>query len=193
MAAKKSVSPTTVKKSIGKVASKPSVSKAVAKTPPVKSETGAADFLPIGQVAPDFNLVTDDGSTLKLSSLRGKKVVLYFYPKDQTPGCTTQACDFRDSFNRIKSKGAVVLGVSADSVDSHRRFKEKQSLNFTLVSDPEKKALQTYGVWQEKSLYGRKFLGIVRTTYVIDEKGRIAHVFPKVKVAGHVDAVLAVL
>jgi len=147
----------------------------------------------VGQVAPDFKLATDTGEVLKLSSLRGQKVVLYFYPKDQTPGCTQEACDFRDSLKRIQSKGAVVLGLSADSPESHRRFKEKQGLNFTLVSDPEKKALQAYGVWQEKSLYGRKFLGIVRTTYIIDEKGRIAAVFPKVKVKGHVDEILAAL
>lgn len=153
----------------------------------------SSPWLSVGQVAPDFKLATDTGEVLKLSSLRGQKVVLYFYPKDQTPGCTQEACDFRDSLKRIQSKGAVVLGLSADSPESHRRFKEKQGLNFTLVSDPEKKALQAYGVWQEKSLYGRKFLGIVRTTYIIDEKGRIAAVFPKVKVKGHVDEILAAL
>jgi len=119
--------------------------------------------------------------------------VLYFYPKDMTSGCTQQACDFRDNMNRVAASGAVVLGVSADSVESHVKFKEKQGLNFPLLSDPEKKVLNAYGVWQQKSLYGRKFMGIVRTTFIIDGKGKIAKVFPKVKVAGHVDEVLAAL
>ena len=120
-------------------------------------------------------------------------MVLYFYPKDTTPGCTTQACGFRDNLNRFAKSGAAVLGVSADSVESHRKFKDKQGLNFPLLSDPDHKALDAYGVWQEKSLYGRKFMGIVRTTFVIDEDGKIAKVFPKVKVNGHVDEVLASL
>lgn len=146
-----------------------------------------------GAKAPAFALADDTGKTVSLSDFKGKKVVLYFYPKDSTPGCTTEACDFRDNLNRLTKTGAVVLGVSADSVASHKKFKEKQGLNFPLLSDPDRKAIEAYGVWQEKSLYGRKFMGIVRSTFVIGEDGRIAKVFPKVKVAGHVDEVLAAL
>jgi thioredoxin-dependent peroxiredoxin len=144
-----------------------------------------------GDKAPAFKLSDDAGKAVSLSDFKGKKVILYFYPKDSTPGCTTQACSFRDNLNRLGKSGAVVLGVSADSVESHRKFKEKQGLNFPLLSDPDHKALDAYGVWQEKSLYGRKFMGIVRTTFIIDETGKIAKIFPKVKVNGHVDEVLA--
>ena len=146
-----------------------------------------------GSKAPAFKLSDDTGKTVSLSDFKGKKVILYFYPKDSTPGCTTESCDFRDNLNRFVKSGAVVLGISADSVESHRKFKAKQGLNFPLLSDPERKALDAYGVWQEKSLYGRKFLGIVRTTFLIDGEGKIAKVFPKVKVNGHVDEVLASL
>lgn len=163
------------------------------KSAATKSAEPEISLLPIGSTAPDFSLKADDDKTVSLSSLRGKTVVLYFYPKDATPGCTQQACDFRDNLARVKAKGALVFGVSADSVDSHRRFKEKQSINFPLLSDPDKKVLNAYKVWQEKSLYGRKFMGIVRTTYVINGQGKIAHTFPKVKVNGHADAVLSVL
>ena len=146
-----------------------------------------------GDAAPDFSLRDDAAKSRSLKEFKGKKVVLYFYPKDMTSGCTQQACDFRDNMNRVAASGAVVLGVSADSVESHVKFKEKQGLNFPLLSDPEKKVLNAYGVWQQKSLYGRKCMGIVRTTFIIDGKGKIAKVFPKVKVAGHVDEVLAAL
>jgi peroxiredoxin Q/BCP len=146
-----------------------------------------------GSKAPAFKLQDDSGRTVSLSDFKGKKIILYFYPKDSTPGCTTESCDFRDNLNRFAKSGAVVLGLSADSVASHKKFKEKQGLNFPLLSDPDHKALEAYGVWQEKSLYGRKFMGIVRTTFIIDEDGRIARVFPKVKVNGHVDEVLAAL
>jgi thioredoxin-dependent peroxiredoxin len=146
-----------------------------------------------GSKAPAFKLSDDSGKTVSLSDFKGKKVILYFYPKDSTPGCTTESCDFRDNLNRFVKSGAAVLGISADSVESHKRFKEKQGLNFPLLSDPDHKALDAYGVWQEKSLYGRKFMGIVRTTFVIDGEGKIAKVFPKVKVNGHVDEVLAAL
>lgn len=146
-----------------------------------------------GDKAPAFKLADENGKPVSLSDFKGKKVVLYFYPKDSTPGCTTEACDFRDNLNRIAKTGAVVLGVSADSAESHRKFKEKQGLNFPLLSDPERKAIEAYGVWREKSLYGRKFMGIVRSTFIIDGNGSIAKVFPKVKVAGHVDEVLAAL
>ena len=150
-------------------------------------------MLTVGSKAPDFSLPSNDGGTVSLKSLRGKKVVLYFYPKDNTSGCTKEACDFRDNWSAVKRKGAVVVGVSADSVASHDKFAAKFDLPFTLVSDEEKTMLKAYGVWQKKSMYGNTYFGIVRTTYVIDERGIITHVFPKVKVDGHVDEVLAVL
>jgi len=146
-----------------------------------------------GDKAPAFSLPDDAGRTVALKDFAGKSLVVYFYPKDSTPGCTQESCDFRDNLNRLKSAGAAVVGVSADSVESHKRFKEKQGLTFPLLSDPDHKALDAYGVWQEKSLYGRKFMGIVRSTFIIDPKGKIAKVFPKVSVKGHVDEVLAAL
>jgi peroxiredoxin Q/BCP len=170
--------------------------KKVAEKAAAGKESGTAMVespLKVGAPAPDFSLPDDTGRTVTLGDFRGKKVVLYFYPKDATPGCTQESCDFRDNLARIGERGAVVLGLSADSVDSHKRFKAKQGLTFPLLSDPERKALEAYGVWQEKSLYGRKFMGIVRTTVILDEQGRVAKVFPKVKVGGHVDEVLASL
>jgi peroxiredoxin Q/BCP len=150
-------------------------------------------LLKVGDVAPAFTLESDEGEKVSLKDFKGQKVVLYFYPKDMTPGCTQEACDFRDSFARIKKSDAIVLGVSKDSVASHQKFKAKHDLPFTLLSDPDGKVCELYGVWQEKSLYGRKFMGIVRSTFVIDEKGKISRVFPKVKVKGHVDEILASL
>jgi peroxiredoxin Q/BCP len=149
--------------------------------------------LKIGDTAPAFSLPTAEGKTIALKDLRGKKVVLYFYPKDDTPGCTKEACSFRDNLARVKRKGAVVLGVSADSVAAHKKFAEKYELSFPLLSDESKETIQAYGVWQQKSFMGRKYMGIVRSTFVIDEKGKIAHVFMNVKVAGHTDEVLEVL
>ena len=146
-----------------------------------------------GEPAPDFRLPADDGKTYALRDLRGKKVVLYFYPKDDTPGCTKEACSFRDNLSRVTSKGAIVLGVSKDDLESHAKFREKYSLSFPLLSDPEGKVLNAYGVWKEKNLYGKTFMGIERTTFVIDEGGKIQKVFPRVKVDGHVDEVLAAL
>ncbi len=143
-----------------------------------------------GGTAPDFTAIDQDGKKVTLSSFRGKKnVVLYFYPKDMTPGCTTEACDFRDN----KIKGAEIIGVSADSIERHQKFIEKYKLPFTLLSDTDKKVANLYGVWQEKSLYGKKFMGIVRSTFIIDKKGVIQKIFPKVKVKGHVEAVAQVL
>jgi peroxiredoxin Q/BCP len=165
--------------------------------PAPKSGTGAADSSGYGPKpgakAPAFKLPDDSGNLVSPADFKGKQVILYFYPKDSTPGCTTESCDFRDNVNRFTKSGAVVLGLSADSVESHKKFKAKYGLNFPLISDPDHKALEAYGVWQEKSLYGRKFMGIVRTTVIIDEEGKIAKVFPKVKVNGHVDEVLAAL
>jgi peroxiredoxin Q/BCP len=144
-------------------------------------------------LAPKFALQADDGSTVRLSALRGRTVVLYFYPKDDTPGCTKEACEFRDRGAALDKNGAVVLGVSPDSVESHQRFREKYGLDFRLLADPDHKVAQAYGVWQRKSMYGRKYWGTVRTTFVINERGRIAKVFEKVKPAGHAAEVLAVL
>src|SRR5215475_9280161 len=146
-----------------------------------------------GEKAPAFSLEDQSGKTVKLSDFKGRKVVLYFYPKDDTPGCTKEACNFRDGFDEIKSQGAVVLGVSADSVDSHKKFKKKFELNFPLLADPDKKVIEGYGVWKEKSMYGKKYMGIDRTTFIIDTHGKISHIFPKVKVAEHYDEVVEAL
>lgn len=143
--------------------------------------------------APGFSRTADDGSTVTLESLRGKPVVLYFYPKDDTPGCTTEACEFRDAFPRFSQSDAVILGVSPDSVASHVKFKKKFQLPFALLADEDHSMSEAYGVWKEKSMYGKKFMGIERTTFVIDKDGKIAKVFSKVKPAGHAAEVEAVL
>src|SRR4030095_245967 len=148
-------------------------------------------MLKAGDKATYFKLIADNGETVSLKDYKGKKVVLYFYPKDMTTGCTAESCDFRDNIKKIEKKNAIVIGISADDIKSHAKFKEKYKLPFTLLSDETKKVLKAYGVWQEKSMYGRKYMGIVRTTFVIDEKGKIEKVFEKVKVEGHVDEVLA--
>jgi thioredoxin-dependent peroxiredoxin len=149
--------------------------------------------LKVGDKAPAFALPTGDASVLSLKDLEGKKVVLYFYPKDNTSGCTKEACSFQDNNAAIKKRGAVVVGVSTDSPESHRKFAGKYDLSFPLISDEEKKLVKQYGVWKEKSMYGKKYMGIERTTFIIDERGKIAHIFPKVKVDGHIDEVLAAL
>jgi len=138
-----------------------------------------------GAQAPEFDLPADDGSRVRLADLRGRKVVLYFYPKDDTSGCTTQACEFRDSLDRIDEAGAVVLGVSPDPVSSHVRFKEKHDLNFPLLADVDHGVAEAYGVWKEKSMYGRKYWGIERSTFLIDEEGRILKAWRKVRPKGH--------
>lgn len=148
-------------------------------------------MLNVGDKAPEFDLpVTGGGTNLRLKDLRGKKVILYFYPKDDTSGCTKEACSFNDHLGPISSSGAIVLGISADSVESHERFAAKYGLKFKLLSDPQKKAIKAYGVWKKKTLYGRTYMGIERTTFVIDEKGTIAAIFRKVKVDGHTEQVL---
>ncbi len=149
--------------------------------------------LEVGEPAPDFTLAADDGTRTSLKEHRGKKVVLYFYPKDDTPGCTKEACSFRDNLARVTTKGAVLLGVSRDNTRSHVKFKEKFDLNFPLLSDDDGTVTEAYGVWKKKNLYGRVSMGIERTTFLIDEQGRIARVWPKVKVDGHTDEVLAAL
>ncbi|MGZ6550741.1 MAG: thioredoxin-dependent thiol peroxidase, partial [Tumebacillaceae bacterium] len=146
--------------------------------------------LEVGQAAPDFALPASNGETLKLSDLRGKNVVLYFYPKDDTPGCTTQACGFRDLHAAFGDLNTVVLGVSPDPVKKHEKFISKYELPFILLADEEHTALEQYGVWKEKNMYGKKYMGVERTTFLIDKDGNIAKVYPKVKVAGHVDKVL---
>lgn len=147
----------------------------------------------IGDKVEDFSLegIDSDGNvkTYSLSDFKGQNVVLYFYPKDQTPGCTQEACDFRDNFNRLKSL-AVVLGVSPDSVESHKKFIEKQSLNFVLLSDPEHKLMEKFGAWGEKMMYGKSFLGVVRSTFLIGKDGTLKKEWRKVKVKGHVDSVI---
>ena len=147
----------------------------------------------VGDTASDFNAATDTGEDFTLGSLRGSRVVLYFYPKDNTPGCTQEACDFRDLSPALAEKNAVVVGVSTDSVKSHQNFKSKHSLPFTLVADPDKAIVNLYGVWVEKKNYGRSYMGVARTTLVIDEDGVVQHVFDNVKVKGHAGAVLGSL
>jgi peroxiredoxin Q/BCP len=146
-----------------------------------------------GTLAPDFTLPTDEGKPLTLSSLRGRPVVLFFYPKDDTPGWTVEACSFRDALPRFEGINAVVLGISADSVQSHAKFKKKYELPYTLLADTEHKVSDAYGVWGPKSIFGVKYDGISRTTFLIDEEGRVVRVFEKVKSAGHGDEVAAAL
>jgi peroxiredoxin Q/BCP len=144
-----------------------------------------------GDAAPDFSLPADGGDTVSLSSLRGKKVVLYFYPKDDTSGCTLEAQGFNGLRDSFAAANAVVIGMSPDSVASHDKFKKKYGLGFALAADEEKVALQAYGVWVEKSMYGKKYMGVERTTFLIDSAGKIARVWTKVKPAGHAEEVLA--
>ncbi|HEV8599178.1 MAG TPA: thioredoxin-dependent thiol peroxidase [Gemmatimonadales bacterium] len=146
-----------------------------------------------GAKAPAFSLQSDGGKRISLADLKGGKVVLYFYPKDDTSGCTVQACEFRDNWEAVERTGAVVLGVSPDDVESHEKFKRKYSLPFPLLADPDHAVAERYGVWGEKSMYGRKYFGIKRTTFVIDEAGLIARVFEKVKPKGHAGEVLEAL
>lgn len=138
-------------------------------------------MLKTGDLAPDFSLKDKNGNTVKLSDFIGKKVVLYFYPRDNTPGCTRQACAFAGLYGEFQKRGVEVIGISRDSVDSHVKFAQKHSLPFVLLSDPELEAISAYGVWQEKKLYGKLSFGVVRTTFVIDEQGRLERIMPKVK------------
>jgi peroxiredoxin Q/BCP len=149
--------------------------------------------LKINDKAPSFTLLSTEGKEISLDDFKGKKVVLYFYPKDDTPGCTKEACSFRDNLARVKKKGAVVFGISADTVKSHQKFTEKYDLNFPLLSDETKEVLNAYGVWKKKSFMGKSYMGIERTTFIIDEQGMVVFIFPKVKVDGHVDEILQVL
>jgi len=146
-----------------------------------------------GDAAPDFELPADDGGRVRLGDLKGRRVILYFYPKDNTSGCTTQACELRDALPRIDEKGAVVVGVSPDPVSSHQKFRDKYSLNFPLLSDQDHQVSEAYGVWKEKSMYGRKYWGIERSTFIIDENGVVVDVWRKVKPKGHADRVEDIL
>lgn len=158
-----------------------------------KKEVKPVVELKAGDPAPEFRLKNDQGQEVSLSDFRGKKVVLYFYPKDDTPGCTREACSFRDGLAEIQMHGAAVLGVSADPVDSHQAFKQKYNLNFPLLSDVNKEVVRKYGVWKERSMYGRTFMGIERTSFLIGEDGQIARVFPKVNVEEHLGEVISAL
>ncbi len=150
-------------------------------------------MLEVGKRAPAFSLEGSDGKKVALKDWKGQRVVLYFYPKDDTPGCTLEAQDFQRAQAKLKKKNAVVLGVSRDTIAAHCKFRDKYGLGFPLLSDPEHAVIEAYGAWGEKNLYGKKSLGIIRTTVVIDEDGKVKKIFPKVKVNGHVDAVLAAL
>ncbi|MBM4378092.1 MAG: thioredoxin-dependent thiol peroxidase [Deltaproteobacteria bacterium] len=150
-------------------------------------------MLEAGQKAPAFSLKDQDGKTVKLSDFKGQQVVLYFYPKDNTPGCTQEACDFRDEAGALRKAGAVVLGVSMDSEASHQKFIKKFSLNFPLLVDEDHAVAEKYGAWGEKSMYGKKFMGLIRSTFLIGADGKLKKVWPKVKVDGHVKEVLEAL
>ncbi len=165
----------------------------MSQTVPEKSATLTA--VAEGKKAPDFQLLDQNGKKVKLSKFKGKKVVLYFYPKDQTPGCTTEACAFRDAINRgdFQKLNAVVVGVGPDTVDSHSAFALKFLLPFTLLADPDHRVAEKYGAWGEKVQYGKRTMGIIRSTFLVDEKGVIAKMFPKVKVDGHAEEVIAAL
>ena len=159
----------------------------------MKNRDRRITMLEIGTQAPDFTLPDQNGNMHSLSEYRGKKVILYFYPKDNTAGCTKQACGFAERYPQFTEKGAVVLGISKDSVASHKKFEEKYGLPFTILSDPELVAIQAYDVWQEKKNYGKTYMGVVRTTYLIDENGKIVKAFDKVKAADNPEQMLGEL
>ena len=146
-----------------------------------------------GAPAPDFELRSDEGDTIKLSALRGKPVVLYFYPKDDTPGCTTEACEFRDAYDRFREQGVEILGVSPDTEASHQKFKSKYELPFTLLADPDHEVAEAYGVWKEKRNYGKTYHGVERSTFVIDADGKVARAMRGIRPAGHAAQVLETL
>lgn len=146
--------------------------------------------LAIGDKAPAFSGIDQNEKKFSLKDLKGKKVILYFYPKDDTPGCTAESCNLRDNWNQLKNKGFEIVGVSADDAKSHKKFADKYDLNFTLIADTDKKVIEAYGVWGEKSMYGKKYMGIIRTTFVINEKGKIEKIFDKVDTKNHSEQIL---
>ncbi|HLC48742.1 MAG TPA: thioredoxin-dependent thiol peroxidase [Candidatus Norongarragalinales archaeon] len=150
-------------------------------------------MLKVGDMAPEFSLKSQDGESYSLKMLRGKRAVLYFYPKDETPGCTIEACEFRNHHQQFIAKGAVLMGISADSVESHEKFAHRHRLNFPLLADAGAATCKKYGVWMEKNFLGRKFMGISRTTFIIDRNGRIAAIFSKVNPLGHANGMLNAL
>jgi len=150
-------------------------------------------MLKVGDIAPDFKLKDKSGKDISLSDFKGKQVVLYFYPKDNTPGCTRQACAFGARYSDFEKKNVAVIGISKDSVLSHQKFAEKYNLPFVLLSDPEREVIEKYGVWQEKKLYGKATMGVVRTTFIIDKQGMITHIMPKVKPDTNAEEILAIL
>ncbi len=152
-----------------------------------------AEWIEVGKKAPAFSLKADDGTTTRLADLQGHPVVLYFYPRDDTPGCTKEACAFRDRKAEIEQLGAKILGVSPDTTDSHVKFRDKFELNFPLLADPDHVVAEKYGAWREKNMYGKKSIGIQRSTYLIDAQGRVAKVWPNVRVDGHDDEVIEAL
>lgn len=154
---------------------------------------GDLAMLKVGDKAPDFILKNEQHQDLPLRDFRGKKVVLYFYPKDNTPGCTKEACSFRDAYDDILEAGAVVIGVSKDDASVHEKFKDKHNLPFYLLSDLDNAVIEAYGAWQEKKMFGKTYMGIVRSTFIIDENGRIIKIYPKVKIDTHVEEVLKAL
>jgi peroxiredoxin Q/BCP len=202
-ASKKSAAKKTPPKKAAKKATKqPAAKRAVAKKAPTKkgpAEKAAKKVTPkpasgddlIGKAAPTFSLSDQDGAVVSSGSLAKRPYVLYFYPKDDTPGCTKEACDFRDGFGKFAREGVRVLGVSPDSVASHGRFRDKYSLPFTLLSDTDKQLVNAYGVWVKKQNYGREYMGVLRSTFLVDGKGVVRHAWRGVKVDGHADAVLA--
>jgi len=151
------------------------------------------DWVEVGAAAPAFTLKNAEGVKVKLSDFKGKLVILYFYPKDDTPGCTTEACNFRDASAAFAAHDAVVLGVSPDDVESHAKFRDKFQLNFSLLADPDHAVAEKYGAWREKNMYGKKSMGIQRSTFLIDRKGKVVRVWPRVKVEGHDAEVLGAL
>lgn len=146
--------------------------------------------LEVGEKAPEFVAKDQDGKSISLSNFKGKKLILYFYPKDNTPGCTAEACNLNDNYSELTEKGFEVVGVSPDSIESHQKFIAKYNLSFHLIADPEKQVVNQYGVWGEKNMYGKKSMGLLRTTFVIDEEGKIQHIFKKVQTKDHTNQIL---
>ena len=146
--------------------------------------------LEIGDKAPEFKAQNQDGKTISLSDFKGKKIILYFYPKDNTPGCTAEACNLNDNYSELTDKGFEVVGVSPDSIESHQKFIAKYNLSFHLIADTDKEVINKYGVWGEKNMYGKKTMGLLRTTFIIDEDGKIAHIFKRVQTKDHTNQIL---